>query len=131
MQLLIVKLRLPLALATLILTAACTGCARRNILFESKRDLTPCDEYGGKVSMAMRAEPVTRDKGIMPHGLVMPVASVRERSTHSIARDSILQGQRRRVRNLPNRLAERRSEAVREGHVGHNGSGDEGDSTQQ
>ncbi len=62
-----------LILSALILTTACPGCARRNILFESKKDLMPCDEYGGKVSMAMRGEPVTPDKGIMPHRVAMPV----------------------------------------------------------
>ena len=46
------------ALSVLVLTVVCAGCARRDVVFESSRDLMPCREYGGKVSLAVRAEPV-------------------------------------------------------------------------
>ncbi len=51
-----------LILSALMLTIACSGCVRRNVLFESKKDLMPCDEYGGRVSMTMRAPPVLPDR---------------------------------------------------------------------
>lgn len=54
-------------LSVLILTLVCPGCARRNILFETKKDLMPCTEYGGKVSMAMRAPPVVPDRAMPKH----------------------------------------------------------------
>lgn len=54
-------------LSVLILTLVCPGCARRNILFETKKDLMPCTEYGGKVSMVMRAPPIVPDQAIPKH----------------------------------------------------------------
>ncbi len=65
-----------LILSALILTVACPGCARRNILFESKKDVMPCTEYGGKISMAMRAEPVLPDRGLASHHAAVPMAPV-------------------------------------------------------
>ena len=63
-------------LSVLIVSLACAGCARRSVLFESKRDLMPCDEYGGKVSMGMRVEPVVTDKAATAHRTGIPVAPV-------------------------------------------------------
>ncbi len=61
-------------LSVLVLTLVCPGCARRNILFETKKDLMPCTEYGGKVSMAMRAPPVVPDRAVPRHHAGAPVA---------------------------------------------------------
>ena len=53
-------------LSVLVLTVVCLGCARRNVVFESSRDLMPCREYGGKVSLAVRAEPVAANQQAAP-----------------------------------------------------------------
>jgi len=63
-------------LLVLILTCICPGCARRNIFLESKKDPMPCTEYGGKVSVSMRAPPAMSDRKLAHHGAGTPVPPV-------------------------------------------------------